>query len=783
MIEIKNVTKSFKNKGGKTVAINNTSLTLESKGLVALLGPSGCGKTTMLNCIGGLDKVNEGNIFINGEKISKRTAHNIDKIRNKNIGYIFQDYKLVDSLSVFENIAIVLKMLGVKNKTEIRERVEYVLGKVDMLRYKKRPCSMLSGGERQRVAIARALVKNPQIILADEPTGNLDSKNSLEVMKIISAIAKERLVVLVTHEVPIANFYANRIIKIKDGTVESDNINNASEGLDYKIESSIYLKDFERVQKLKDDGYNINIYSNLEDVVDFEIVVKGGNLYIKSKSRVEVVDSNSNIEFIDDNYRQMERDDLNGSDFNMQPFEGGKQKYSSIFSFSSLISTSFKKVAEYPILKKLLLLGIFASAVFITFSFSIFAKLNVVDEGDYLKYHKDYVIIESKGMTLDAYTTIKSLEGVNYAIPIDAAAIINLHSNNWYQTTTSPIMLSGSLTFSDNITENDVIYGEMIQKKDEVVLDKMIIDKMLTTEESKQIGLLNVEDFIGTSLLNKYKVVGVVDTGNPSIYAPKETVMKVIEDIYFDGASPVLNYENVENLELYSGSLPTNHSEVIINSNSRYEYGYGDIIEEGNQKLEVVGYYESNSMNEYIVNETTLEEYMMGLSSRISINSSDTDLVISQLENMGIKGEDSYEVSKREYQSSIKEINTVLFIIGLIVGIVSLLIIYLISRASFLSRIKEVGIYRSIGVKKFDIYKMFLGEIIAIFTLASMPGIIISFYILRSVSLLEPFVLANVPVFIATIVMILGFMLVVGLIPVFNTIRKPPAYILARTDI
>ena len=190
MITLENVNKYFnKGKRNSIHVINNTSLTLEDNGLVALLGPSGCGKTTLLNAIGGLDKVNKGKIFINGSKITKRFTHKSDKIRNLNIGYIFQDYHLIDKMTVFDNIALSLKINGIKDKEEIKKRVNYVLEKVGMYRYRNRYASMLSGGERQRVGIARAIVKNPSIIIADEPTGNLDSKNSIAIMNIIKAIS------------------------------------------------------------------------------------------------------------------------------------------------------------------------------------------------------------------------------------------------------------------------------------------------------------------------------------------------------------------------------------------------------------------------------------------------------------------------------------------------------------------------------------------------------------------------------------------------------------------
>ena len=234
MITLKNVNKYF-NKGKKNEVhvINNTSLTLDNTGLVALLGPSGCGKTTLLNTIGGLDKIKSGSIYIDDKKISSRCSYKVDKIRNLNIGYIFQDYKLIDNISVYDNVALVLKMIGIKDKKEIKTRVEYVLDKVGMLRYKRRPAAMLSGGERQRVGIARAIVKDPAIILADEPTGNLDSKNSLEIMKIIKSISKERLVILVTHEQDLAKFYASRIIEVSDGVIVKDYLNDVDEQLDY----------------------------------------------------------------------------------------------------------------------------------------------------------------------------------------------------------------------------------------------------------------------------------------------------------------------------------------------------------------------------------------------------------------------------------------------------------------------------------------------------------------------------------------------------------------------
>ena len=310
MIRILRLNKYY-NKGRRNQihVINNTNLELPDKGLVALLGPSGCGKTTLLNAIGGLDRVNKGSIYINDKKITSKFSYKVDKIRNLNIGYIFQDYKLIDDMSVYDNVAMVLKMIGIKDKKEIKIRVEYILERVGMYRYRYRSCGMLSGGERQRVGIARALVKNPDIILADEPTGNLDSKNTIEIMNIIKAISRDKLVLLVTHEVDIAKFYASRILEITDGTIVKDYINKHDDKIDYRIDNTLYLKDFKYSYKNSYNNINIDYYNDEDKKLNLVIAVKNGNIYIKSNddSRIEVVDSSSSIEIVNDHYKKLDK--------------------------------------------------------------------------------------------------------------------------------------------------------------------------------------------------------------------------------------------------------------------------------------------------------------------------------------------------------------------------------------------------------------------------------------------------------------------------------------------
>jgi len=497
MIRLNNVDKYF-NKGKKNQihVINNISLELEDNGLVALLGPSGCGKTTLLNSIGGLDKIKSGEITINDDNISSKFTGKVDKIRNLNIGYIFQDYKLIDNLSVYDNVALVLKMIGIKDKKEIKKRVEYVLDKVGMLRYKRRPANMLSGGERQRVGIARAIVKDPNIILADEPTGNLDSKNSLEIMKIIKAISRDRLVILVTHEQSLARFYASRIIEIQDGAIQKDYKNESSDELDYEIENSFYLKDFKYNNKLKEDNLDIDIYSDNKQKIKLDIVLKNGNIYIKSNTRdkVEVVEDNSSIEFIDDHYKKIDKSDIDKYEFDFKDVIDNNitKKYSSILNPFTLLIQGFKKVFDYSILKKILLAGFLISGMFIMYSVSSIASTFRVNDEDFVNVNRNYLTVSYGSFSVDRYLELEKKNEINYIIPGDSNVKFNIVINDYYQTNKITSELSGSLSDISMIKEKDLILGRMPNNDYEIVVDKMSIERMISRQENlKMSGIID----------------------------------------------------------------------------------------------------------------------------------------------------------------------------------------------------------------------------------------------------------------------------------------------------
>ncbi len=221
MLEIKKITKIYQTEGFKQTALNKVSVNFRKSEFAAILGPSGSGKTTFLNIIGGLDKYTSGDLIINNVSTKNYSDRQWDSYRNHRVGFVFQSYNLINHQTILKNVELALTLSGI-SKDQRKERAIKALKDVGLEKHMNKKPNQLSGGQMQRVAIARALVNNPEIILADEPTGALDSETSVQIMKILKDISKEKLVIMVTHNPDLAKEYASRIINIKDGEITSD---------------------------------------------------------------------------------------------------------------------------------------------------------------------------------------------------------------------------------------------------------------------------------------------------------------------------------------------------------------------------------------------------------------------------------------------------------------------------------------------------------------------------------------------------------------------------------
>ncbi|MEG2111619.1 MAG: ABC transporter ATP-binding protein/permease [Anaerovoracaceae bacterium] len=808
MIRLNNVNKYYnKKKSNQIHVINNTSIELDNKGLVTFLGNSGCGKTTLLNAIGGLDKVDSGDIYIDDKKITTRSSSKKDEIRNVSVGYIFQNYNLIEDATVFDNVSLVLKMMGIKKPEEIEERVTYILKRVGIYKYRNRPAKMLSGGERQRVGIARAIVKNPKIIIADEPTGNLDSKNTIEIMNIIKAISKEKLVILVTHEREIAEFYASRIIEIIDGKIVKDRENSHDNDLDYRLENKIYLQDMPVYKELENENIKIKYYGDKENEdMEVKIVVKNNNIYVETNSKL--TEGSTNMELVDDHYKKISKDIYEEYEFDYEKLidDNFKPQYTSIFNPISLVANGFKKVFSYSLIKKILLVGFLLASMFVIYSISNIAGITNITNDKFITVNENYLTVDTSKVSLKNYKKYEKMDGVDYVIPGNSSVSFLLPLDDFYQTSGAVAALDGSLTDKDYLNRDDIIEGTLPKNKQEIVIDKMVVDRLLVSNIVQHLGLREGNDFVGRTArlmrLDDFTIVGIVDLGSPSIYTDKSMFINILANQSTDengngeanvSVQPeeagIVDYALAKDIKMERGSKPKNDYEAVININLQYEVAIGKTVDAkvNNKKLTVVGYFSSKrSDNNIYVNSDTIKYDVITKSQDIVISPTNKMELYNKFGQENVKVIDNYQLDRGDYIDRIKKNIMATVSVGIIMLLISLIEIYLMLRSSFLSRVKEVGVLRAIGLKKKDVYKMFLGEIIAISTLTAIPAMTFMGYVLHSLSKI-PYIgdsyLMTPQIFIFSLLLVFVFNIVVGLMPVFNTLRKTPAEILSRNDV
>ena len=716
--------------------------------------------------MGGLDKVQKGKIYIDGNKITKVPTARRDKIRSLKIGYVFQNYHLLSHLTVSQNVAMVLKMMGMKKKDEITKRVNYVLEVLGMYPYRNRLSYMLSGGQKQRVAIARAIVKNPNIIIADEPTGNLDSKNTIEIMNILKTISKEKLVILVTHEKELAKFYASRIIKVVDGKIVSDEPNENEEELDYRMYHNIYLKDMPYHDTIGKNGIQIEYYGEKEEEISITMAMKNGNLYIQSNKKIEPVDENSSIELIDDHYKKMSKEIYEKYRFHPEEVldDSYKKRYASIYHLFSMLVEGTKKIFHYSALKKILLLGFFISAMFIVYAISsIFGASNIKDE-KFVTTNRDYLSVISFQNKVDDYVTYENLEFIDYMLPGDSKMDFEITYPDYYQTARATQNISVSVAAIHRLDKQDILYGRMPENNQEVVLDTMVFDQIFYNVTPRQLGINTKEQFIGRKLklgsiftsnsvsneteLPAFTIVGITDKKSPSIYLAKENFINMLamnqknqRRNYTEQGNNDVKLVDVnlvqDEITLKKGRMPNNDYEIIVNNNYEGQMKLNKTIDAvvNGQKLKVVGYYENKyGKEEYYANPNTIKYQVIENSQNLSICPKEKNQTMSYFLNNHNNIEDTYQRDKTAYIQKMKPQILASITVSGVILLISLIEIFLMIRSSFLSRKKEVGILRAIGVKRSDIYKLFLGEILAIDLFVSLPGIVFMSYIVKQLS-------------------------------------------------
>ncbi len=341
MITLSKLHKYFnKGKENEIHVLDDISITLPETGIVAIFGRSGCGKTTLLNVIGALDNYHSGSIREDGREI----AAELDAYRNRDIGYIFQNYNLLKEESCFDNVANALRLCGMSDGEELAGRVETALSFVDMQAYASRTPDTLSGGQQQRIAIARAIVKNPRIILADEPTGNLDEINTVMVMDLLREIARDCLVILVTHEAELVDYYCDQVIELSDGKVAGIRENHITDGYAVRDKNTVYLGELEKVST-ESDTVMFSYYGQRPDrPIAVKLVSYGGKIYLSVDSPdVQMLTADSEIKLYDGVFERREAKEKRAAHIDMSrlPRVAGS-RFGRLFTVKSAIMSGYR---------------------------------------------------------------------------------------------------------------------------------------------------------------------------------------------------------------------------------------------------------------------------------------------------------------------------------------------------------------------------------------------------------------------------------------------------------
>ena len=538
MIKVKALNKFYnKGKQNQLHVVNDVSLDLPESGMVAIFGKSGCGKTTLLNLVGGLDRYDSGSITVEGKEICKSA----DYVRNRYIGYVFQNYNLEAGKTIFANVAAALRLSGLSDEKEIERRVISALTSVGMEKYRNRTPDTLSGGQQQRIALARAIVKNPKIILADEPTGNLDEANTVMVMDLLKAISRDRLVLLVTHETALVDYYCDSVVELSDGKIVNIRNNGASDGYAAKDKNAVYLGEMSK-DTLTTDAATVEYYGEKPNApVNIKIVNYNGKLYLKlDNEKIKLLDESSEIRLVEGKYVERETQEEKPS-LPVEPLpEAPRGKYGRLFGFGTAIKSGFaanfknRKKGKTALLRVMCLLSMVAVFMSAVYGTSIGKFIDIDNSYNHNVFYVYSPNSEVSGLLNDALsnpeTGVDSLRLV-WGIP-DLDDEVHLRFVGFESSTAmyQPTIKAAATHLPSYLCKNLPLIAGKNQNlaENEVVLSSKAADALL--KQSVFDYLTERDDLLGFSI-NRYgadgvspRVVGIVESDEPAIYFNEVTL-------------------------------------------------------------------------------------------------------------------------------------------------------------------------------------------------------------------------------------------------------------------
>jgi len=767
MLELKKINKSYKTGDFVQQALKDTSIEFRKNEFVAILGPSGSGKTTLLNILGGLDRYDSGDLIINNTSTKKFKAIDWDRYRNNCVGFIFQSYNLIPHISVIDNTMMGMTLSGVKEKTR-RKKAEEALKKVGLLEHAHKKPNQLSGGQMQRVAIARALVNDPDIILADEPTGALDTKTSVQIMDLIKEISKDKLVIMVTHNPELAKEYASRIIEFKDGEKVSDsNPIKKSDKDDSKFKIRKTAMSFATALKL-----SLN-----------NIKTKKGRTFLTAfASSIGIIGIGLVLSL------------SNGFNIEVEKFEKNSLAQAPI-----IISTQAMNMSEEN-LEKMMGSSENSKLEKYTDKKEVFVQEDVRESMMHTNILSQEYIDYIKGLD------VKYLSGVAY----QSATAINAinKSDNGYNLvsyTSSWMILPINPNEDDNgIIENnyDILVGEINDNEPGLILQ---VDSKNQVYESsmKALGLggeeVSFDDIMNATLKVPINDEYYIDLGRA--FVPSQD----LESLYNSENSLTIRVQAIirgkEDKELitngsgigYTNALTqlivsNNKDSKIVNAQREIDYNilsnqpFDDSPNSTNNKDMILSYLGSESIPNVIYLypkdfeskdsiSSYLDEYNKGKEEKDTIQYTDMASMISSLSG-----------------NIMSAITIVLIAFSSISLVVSSIMIAIITYISVLERTKEIGILRALGARGKDVKRVFNAETFIIGLASGVLGIMVAYlltipvnHVLKNLSGLENVAKLNIVHAVILIVINIVLTIIGGAIPARMASKKDPVIAL-RTE-
>lgn len=779
MLELKNIKKSYKTGEFVQHALKGVSLTFDRNEFVCILGASGSGKTTLLNIIGGLDRYDSGDLIINNMSTKKFNDNLWDAYRNNCVGFIFQSYNLIGHLSVLENVEMSLTLSGVKNK---KEKALNALDRVGLKDHAYKKPNQLSGGQMQRVAIARAIVNDPEVILADEPTGALDTKTSKQIMELIKEISKEKLVIMVTHNPDLAKKYATRIIEVKDGEVISDSLPKEK----YKDKNNIEIKktkmsfltalklSFNNIRTKKGRTF-LTAFASSIGIIGISIILSLSNGFDK---QVDIYQKNTLSNFpitISKSTMSMDEKQMEEMMGSMMPGKGDYPKDKVIYSFDinsyNMLHTNniTKEYIEY--IEKLddsLISGI---------SFTRATNLNLL-----VKNGEDVKSVSSNELNMGVIPKeldkedfmMEAFDLLDGEYPKDITDIVLVvDSKNRVDT-----KILKALGLSD---KEKIDFKEVLGKEIKLVFNNQYYTKYM----NMFIPNTNLDDVYYNKENLTLKVVGIVRNKEDNYLGQIATSMNSLGNI--TDTSSMMSSNNIGSIlyknDLVEKVISVNSSSDIVLSQSKSD----NSVFTG-EKLD------SDSKENMLLYLGSKDEPFM-----INIYPKDfesKDKIIEYLDKYNIDKNDENKIVYNDLASTfisfgskiMDAITVVLIAFSAVSLVVSSIMIGIITYISVLERTKEIGVLRSLGARKKDVSRVFNAETFIVGVLSGLIGVLIARLLIIPVNIILKDLtgLGNVAILdplhaLLLIVISTALTLIGGAIPANMASKKDPVIAL-RTE-